>query len=256
MRAGSDETSEEVGLASTEEEYWAKRGKAPVTTKWVRVNKGTSSSPIIWASLVARDFKTKGGESPFAAMPPLEAKKLLFRMSAEEQRVWRRERWERRKIMFTGVKKARLNGRVPDDEFAFVALPVRHERWKYGMRPAARAWKEEFASKMVSIGIAHGRSNSGVFHRQSTGCRCVVHGDDFTFLCYGDLAEELVDKMSQRYDLKVRAVVGDDDGDDKEVTILNRTLVTAFNTQRTRDTSEKLELIQKLGRSYGKGRGL
>ena len=30
--------------------------------------------------------------------------------------------------------------------------------------------------------------------------------------------------MGQWYDLTVRAVVGDDDGDDKEVTILNRTL--------------------------------
>ena len=214
MRAGSDETSDmeqlEVGLESTEEECWAKRGKAPVTTKWVRVNKGTSSSPIIRASLVARDFKTKRGESPFAAMPPLEAKKLLFRMSAEEQRIWWRERWERRKIMFTAVKKAHLNGRVPDDKFPFVKLPVRHKRWKYGMRPAARAWKEKFASKMVSIGFARGGSNSRVFHRQSTGCRCMVHGDDFTFLRYGDHAEELVDKMSQRYDLKVRAAVGDD----------------------------------------------
>ena len=51
-----------------------------------------------------------------------------------------------------------------------------------------------------------------------------MHGDDFTFLCYGDHGEELVNKMGQWYDLTVRAVVGDDDGDDKEVTILNRTL--------------------------------
>ena len=72
---------------STEEECLAKTGKAPVTTKWVRVNKGTSSNPFIRARLVARDF---GGESLFAAMPPLEAKKLLFRMAAKEQCVWRR----------------------------------------------------------------------------------------------------------------------------------------------------------------------
>ena len=77
---------------------------------------------------------------------------------------------------------------------------------------------------MVSIGLARGKSNSTLFHRQSIGCRCVVHGDDFTFLCCWDHAEELFDKMSWWYDLKVRAVVGNDDGDDKEVTILNRTL--------------------------------
>ena len=32
----------EVGIESTEEECWAKTGKAPVATKLVRVNKGTS----------------------------------------------------------------------------------------------------------------------------------------------------------------------------------------------------------------------
>ena len=75
---------------------------------------------------------------------------------------------------------------------------------------------------MVSIGFARGKSNSTLFRRQSTGCWCVVHGDDIPFLCCGDHAEELVDKTSQWYDLQVRAVVGDDVGDVKEVTILNR----------------------------------
>ena len=91
--------------------------------------------------------------------------------------------------MFIDVKKAHLNGKVPDDEFAFVKLPDgkiwRLKRWLYGMRSAAQAWEEEYASKMIDIGFARGVSNSTVFHRQSTGCRCVVHGDDFTFLCYG-----------------------------------------------------------------------
>ena len=40
----------------------------------------------------------------------------------------------------------------------------------------------------------------------------------------GPHGEELIDKMGQWYDLTVRTVVGDDDGDDEEVTILKRTL--------------------------------
>ena len=147
MRAESEEMSHmerlEVGIESTEEECWAKTGKAPVTTKWVRVNKGTSSSPIIRARLVAREFKTKGGESPFAAIHLLEAKKLFFRLIAKEQRVWRRDRWERRKLMLIDLMKVHVNGRVPDDEFAFffVKLPDgkiwRRKRWLYGMRPVS-----------------------------------------------------------------------------------------------------------------------
>ena len=54
------------------------------------------------------------GKSLFPTMPPLEVKKLFFRMSAKEQRVWRRGRWERRKLMLMDVKKSHLNG-----EFAF-----------------------------------------------------------------------------------------------------------------------------------------
>ena len=113
----------EVGIESTEEECWSKTEKAPVTTKWVRVNKGTSSKALTRARLVARDFKTKGGEPLFAAMPPLEAKKLLFRMAAKEQCVWRRGKGKRRKPTFVDVRMAHLNGKVPDDEFAFVKLP-------------------------------------------------------------------------------------------------------------------------------------
>ena len=174
-----------------------------------------------------RDGPIREGKSLFPAMPPLEVKKLFFRMSAKEQRVWRRGRWERRKLMFMDVKKSHLNGQVLDGEFALDKLPDcktwRLKRWLHNMSPAAQAWEEENASQMVSIGLARGKSNTTVFHQQSTGCRCVVHGGGFTSLCCGCHAEEVVGKMGEWYGLKVRAAVGDDDGDDKEVTILKRT---------------------------------
>ena len=52
----------------------------------------------------------------------------------------------------------------------------------------------------------------------------MVHGDDFTFLSYDDTGRKIVEDMRAWYDLKLRAVIGDDEEDDKEVTILNRTL--------------------------------
>ena len=64
-----------------EEECWRNTGKAPVSTKWVDVDKGTSEAADVRCRLVARDFKPKGDKDRpdlFAAMPPLEAKKLLF----------------------------------------------------------------------------------------------------------------------------------------------------------------------------------
>ena len=55
---------------------------------------------------VARDFKPKGDkdrEDLFAAMPPLEAKRMLFRQA----RVRRRKKY---KLLFIDVRKAHLNG--------------------------------------------------------------------------------------------------------------------------------------------------
>ena len=87
-------------------------GRLPVSTKWVEVDKGTLEKPDVRCRLVARDFRVKGEghrDDLFAAMPPLEAKKLLFKMAAA---TWkgRSEGKEPDKIMLIDVKKAHLNG--------------------------------------------------------------------------------------------------------------------------------------------------
>ena len=72
-------------------ECYEKTGKGPVDTKWVDRNKGTAECPDIRCRLVARDFRPRGDKDRadlFAAMPPLEAKKLLFRMAAAGQHEW------------------------------------------------------------------------------------------------------------------------------------------------------------------------
>ena len=94
-------------------------GKPPTTTKWVEGWKNNDDgSRFVRSRLVARDFKPKREENPeemFAAMPPLGAKKLLFRMAAGV-RGWRRKRRAAEiKLMFIDVRKARLNA-VCDEE--------------------------------------------------------------------------------------------------------------------------------------------
>ena len=49
-----------------------------------------------------------------ADVPPLEAKKLPFRKSAKEPRSAEDQTGDTRKLMFINVKKAHLNGRVPE----------------------------------------------------------------------------------------------------------------------------------------------
>ena len=129
---------------ATLEECWQRTGRGPISTKWVDVDKGSE----IRSRWVARDFKPKGEKDRadlFAAMPPLEAKKLLFRRFASKAN---RDGPRKMKLMFIDVKKAHLNGVCERDD-VYVELPSeagapgkcgRLLRWLYGMREAAQAW--------------------------------------------------------------------------------------------------------------------
>ncbi len=129
-------------------------------------------------------------------------------------------------------KKAHLNGVVKDDERAYVSMegdpPGRCRRlrkWLYGMRHAASAWEEDFSSKLAGMGLKAGKSSAVVFCDVEREVRCVVHGDDFSFLAYEDELERIKMAMSKAYLMTVRGVLGPDLKDKKEITILNRKLV-------------------------------
>jgi hypothetical protein len=92
------------------------------------------------------------------------------------------------------------------------------------MRGAAQGWENEFTEKLESIGFTRGKSTPVVFYREADETRLVVHGDDFTYLGYPEALEEVRVQMQSWWDIKLRAIVGDEEGDDKEVTILNRKL--------------------------------
>jgi hypothetical protein len=166
------------------------------------VNKGSCKYQDVRARLSARDFKPKGDDDwcdLFAAMPPFEAKEMLFRQAARSRPTWKDGRWQRRKLLLIDVKKAHLNGVVPEDVYAYVLLPDgrcwRLRRWLYGMRPAASAWEADFTTKLEAIGYKKGKSAPTVFHNESSDGRLVVHGDDFTFLLLESDINKVVAKM-------------------------------------------------------------
>ena len=68
-----------------------------------------------------RTERREGSRRSFAAMPRLEAKKLLFRMTAAENGKRRAERREELVLMFIDVRKAHLNAVCHED--AYVVLP-------------------------------------------------------------------------------------------------------------------------------------
>ena len=99
------------------------------------------------------------------------------------------------------------------EEWAFVELPaeIREEGycaklkyWLYGMRPAARAWEEEYAGKLAKEGFKQGRSVPTVFHHEGKRLSGAVHGDDFTFLGFEEDLWEMVELLKGWFELKVR----------------------------------------------------
>ena len=225
---------EKIGVwePSSWEECVQQTGRPPITTKWVDVDKGRDGEVLVRSRLVARDFKTKGddrGFDVFAATPPLEMKRLLFRMARVKGSVGGDEKNGPVKLMFIDVKKAHLNGEVAEDEFAYILLPKevgggvgRLRRWLYGMRPAASAWEDHYAMRLKEVGFERGRAAPTAFVNTTTGVRVVVWGDDFTFLGRERHLKNIAEEMAQWYDIKVRAVMGPCRDDDKEVRILNR----------------------------------
>ena len=129
-------------------------------------------------------------------------------------------------MMLIDVKRARLNGVVGEDEYAYIELPGeagksgkcgRLKRWLYGMRQAASAWERDYTTKLEALGFKKGLAASTVFYCESMGVRRVVHGDDFTFTFTGKRRDlfELKRKLEESYELKMRAMLGGETEDDK-----------------------------------------
>ena len=56
----------------------------------------------------------------------------------------------------------------------------------YGMRGAAQGREEDYLAIFKGEGMLAGKSAPTVFFNEATGTRCVVHGDDLTFLGYAE----------------------------------------------------------------------
>ncbi len=100
------------------------------------MNKGAAEKSDVGCRLVVRDFKPKwekDREDLFAAMPPLEAKRLSFAVAAAGKRQWRSGRRTRPKLMFIDIRKAHLNGKLSEEELAYVSAPTQNMEIPWSM---------------------------------------------------------------------------------------------------------------------------
>jgi len=137
-------------------------------------------------------------------------------------------------VMVLDVKKAHLNGVVKDEDGeSFVEAPSERKRegtcwklrrWLYGMRPAARAWEDDYAEKLATEGLSRGKAAPTCFWNEATGVRALVHGDDFVVAGARSEVRHIRSKMEEWYEVKIRAVLGHGPKDDNEIIVLGRSV--------------------------------
>ena len=89
---------------------------------------------------------------------------------------------------------------------------------------------------------------SVLFYHPARELACVVHGDDFTFCGYDQDLRWIAEKMQGWFDIKVRAVLGNDEDDDKVVTILGRTVRwTEWGIEYEADEKHRDLLMEQFG---------
>lgn len=180
-------------------------------------------------------------------MPPFEMFKLLLvrvvtDMKSKTDRLGKSTVISQRmdvgsKVMCVDVSKAHLYALMNADVEAYVDLPQecskkdicgRLNYWLYGMRPASTGWEMECTKQLKRIVFQAGKASPCCFHRCSGGVSVLVHGDDFVFEAPASSLPAIVNALRTCWIIKIRATLGPDASDDKEVSILNR--VVRWNT--------------------------
>merc|ERR1739836_245809 len=95
------------------EECWRNTGKAPISTKWIDINKGDDRVPKYRSRNVAREIARSKKDGLFAATPPLEVLKLVISTLASDNRGER--------LMVVDVKRAYFHAKCK--RLTYVTLP-------------------------------------------------------------------------------------------------------------------------------------
>ena len=159
-------------------------GKKPIGVRWVDINKGDDQNPDYRSRLVAKEINTGHNDDLFAATPPIEALKILFKIAA-----YRRSKSNSIKVLFADAKRAYFNATAT--RYVFVQLPPEEPKdgeqnicgklqlSMYGTRDAAQNWERECASKLLSWGFTKGTASSCVYYHRQRDNQLYIHGDDF-----------------------------------------------------------------------------
>ena len=112
------------------------------------------------------------------------------------------------------------------------------------MRPASNGLHEEYTRQLLAMGFKPGEASPCCLYREADDVCCVVHGDDFTFEAPPEALKEVTASLQKVWLIKVRATLGPEATDDKEVSALNRII------RWTEDSLSSMKLTQGTLKSY------
>ncbi len=202
---------------------WQETGKAPIGSKWVDVNKGDATKPLIRSRFVVKEIATYKSDDFFAATPPLESFRLLLSLAASGPHDI--------KIEVLDARKAHLHAFA--DRVVFTQLPpevatpgycARLVRCLYGTRDAPKRWEAFLAEQLVALGFTKGRASPCCFYHAELQVRCIVHGDDFVLSGRAAALDVVKAGMHERFLLKELGRLGGGQGELRELRVLNRVI--------------------------------
>lgn len=211
-----------------------KTGEQPISVRWIDNNKGDMGNPDHPSRFVAREFNIRKNDDPFAAAPPLEARKtiLLTTAGCNTGEV----------TMINDISRAFVHAKRQGE--VFVQFPSEDvmpgERRMcgrlgytiYGTRGAAQNWFEEYSQMSSDIGCKPGLATPCVLYRAERAlprrarhsCLCsTAQSLPFVLVYTGTIQplERLKQQLEKRYQVKTQ-VCGPEEEHLKEVKILNR----------------------------------
>jgi hypothetical protein len=233
--------SKSVWVKVPKQQARARGGRAPISVRWVDVNKGDDLTPKYRSRLVARQMKAMDSSrtSYFAPAPPLEALRTVISLAmtrvGDHRPDWNPESAERTQLSLVDVKRAYFNAKIdPREPETYVQLPEEepgHEdmcaqllRHMYGTRPAADGWQEEYSTLLVSLGFRQGDACPNVFYHPQRQIATSVHGDDFTSSGPKPSLDWLEAAVGEKYELDIGPRLGPASSDQKEGRVLNRVI--------------------------------
>lgn len=219
------------------EEARMNTGKPPISTKWVRTNKGDDLTPNIICRWLAREFRDDA-DVIFAATTPYEAIRMIVSLAAakeERNRRQGRSGSQRVQISLVDIKRAYLNAVVDADRPVYVQLPDEDpmsgsgkcgklQRHLYGTRGAAAGWEDSYVKCVLDNGFVRGIVSGCLFTHPNRDLQCAVYDDDFTSTGSHIDLDWFEGKLEAAYAITKRGRLGGAETDLKEATLLNRVI--------------------------------